>query len=264
MRNPMKHGAIASMALSAAVILLLVAGTASGLTLSDKMHGRISRGNREYDDENHEAALEYYMKAQGLDSTHAVPHFNAGDAFYRMGKFPEGAKEFLRSAASQTDSVAAMSYYNLGNSMLKANDLQSAIEAYKRSLLMDPDDEDAKYNLELAMRMLEQQQQQEQQQEQNQDEEDAKKKKDEQQQQQEDEEKKDEEEQDKQEQDQQQQQQEQDQQDQQQPQPQPQPQEISPEELERILAAIEASDKNTQEEMLKKTSRRRTVSGKDW
>jgi len=40
--------------------------------------------------------------------------------------------------------------------------------------------------------------------------------------------------------------------------------EITPEDLERILAAIEASDKNTQEEMLRKASKRRTLTGKDW
>jgi tetratricopeptide (TPR) repeat protein len=237
-------------------ILMLLAGAASGLTLSDKMHGRISKGNKDYEEENHEEALDNYMKAQGLDSTHAVPHFNAGDAFYRMGKFPEGAEEFLRSAASPTDSIAAMSYYNLGNSMFKANDYQSAIEAYKRSLLMDPDDEDAKFNLELAMRMM---QQQEQEQDQKQDEDEAKKKERDQEQQ-----GKDQQEEDQQQQEQDMQDEQQQQQDQQQQQPRQQPQEITPEELERILAAIEASDKNTQEEMLKKTSRRKTISGKDW
>lgn len=236
--------------LSAALLILLLAGTASGLTLNDKMHGRISRGNREYDAENHEGALENYMRAQGLDSTHAVPHFNAGDALYRLGKFPEGAQEFLRSAASPSDSIAAMSYYNLGNSMFKANDYESAVEAYRRSLLMNPDDEDAKFNLELAMRMM---QQQEQEQEQKQDDEETGKQDQDQQEQGQD-----------QKQDQQDRQQDQQQQNEDQQDPQQTPQEITPEELERILAAIEASDKNTQEEMLKKTSRRKTISGKDW
>ncbi len=240
--------------LSAAVIVLLLAGTASGLTLRDKMHGRISKGNKQYDEENHDMALAHYMKAQGLDSTHAVPHFNAGDVFYRIGKFPEGAQEFLRSAASPIDSIAAMSYYNLGNSMFKANDYESAIEAYKRSLLMDPDDEDAKFNLELAMRMMQQQQQQDQ------DEGEAKNKEGDQEQQGEDQQQQDEQ----QEQDKQEQQQNQQQQQDEQQEPRQAPQEITPEELERILAAIEASDKNTQEEMLKKTSRRKTISGKDW
>jgi tetratricopeptide (TPR) repeat protein len=267
-------------ALLAVLLSTFIPGRAGALTLSDKMHGRISKGNKHYDAEEHDRALENYMKAQGLDSTSAIPHFNAGDAFYRLGKFPEGAQEFLRSSSSPTDSIAAMSYYNLGNTMFSAGDFESAAEAYRRSLLIEPDDEDAKFNLELAMKMMEQQEQeQDQQQDQQQQDEQNQDQQDQQQDQQDQEDKQDKEqdEQEQQQQDQQDEEQDQHQQDQQHPQQQeqedkqqePQPQqaesrEITPEELERILAAIEASDKNTQEEMLKKASRRKTSSGKDW
>ena len=241
--------------------VVVFAGGAGAVTLKDEMHSNVSRGNRYYEAGDHEMALERYREAQGLDSTLSVPHFNAGDALYRMGNYRDGALEFLRSSASDADSVKAMSYYNLGNTMFKAGDLQSAVEAYKRSLLLDPEDLDAKHNLELALKMREQQEQQQQDQEQDQEggqqEQDQQSPEDRQQ------------EEDRDEQDQQQQdQQGQEQQDQQQQQPQPgqeqQPPEISPEELERILAAIEASDKQTQEEMMRKASQRKTVTGKDW
>jgi Ca-activated chloride channel family protein len=144
-----------------------------------------------------------------------------------------------------------MSYYNLGNSMFRAGDMRSAVEAYKKSLLIDPDDEDAKHNLEYALRMIEEQQQQQQDQEQSQeqDQQDQQQRQDQQQEQEN--------------QEQQQQPPDQAQQDEQGRQ-EPPPSEISQDELERILAAIEASDKNTQEEMLKKASRRKRISGKDW
>jgi tetratricopeptide (TPR) repeat protein len=240
----------------AILIVVLVAGSVHAITLRDRMHSNVSKGNTHYEDGEHEAALGRYETAQQVDSTHSVPHFNAGDALYRLGKFPEGAREFLKSTASPNDSIAAMSYYNLGNSLVRAGDMRSAAEAYKRALLIDPDDEDTKYNLELAMKLMEQQQQeQDQQQQQPEDSEDdlAKEKQPEEGQQDEDQQPQD-----------QQQQQEQQPQDQQQQQAQPEQNEISEEDLERILAAIEASDKNTQEEMLKKAARRKRVSGKDW
>jgi Ca-activated chloride channel family protein len=238
--------------LPALVMILTLVGGSGAITLTDKMHSKISRGNRYYREGEHESALLRYREAEDLDSTSAVPHFNAGDAFYRLGRFPDGARKFLKSAASPDDSVAAMSYYNLGNSMFKTGDLESAAEAYRRALLIRPDDEDAKYNLELALKMIEQQQQ-DQEQDQQQDQQDQQQ--DQQNQDQQDEE------QDKQQQD----QQNQDQQDRQnEQQAQQQPAEISQEDLERILAAIESSDRDAQAEMLKKTSRRRRVSGKDW
>jgi Ca-activated chloride channel family protein len=224
---------------------------AQAITLSDKMHSRIQKGNRHYDDGNHDGALQEYLEAQEVDSTNSVPYFNAGDALYRMGQFQDGMQSFLRSAGGAEDSIAAMSYYNLGNSMFRAGDMRSAVEAYKKSLLIDPDDEDAKHNLEYALRMIEEQQQQQQDQEQSQeqDQQDQQQRQDQQQEQEN--------------QEQQQQPPDQAQQDEQGRQ-EPPPSEISQDELERILAAIEASDKNTQEEMLKKASRRKRISGKDW
>jgi Ca-activated chloride channel family protein len=233
-------------------VMVVPLGAANGVTLRDDMHSNISRGNTYYQAGEHNKALQRYQEAQGLDSTFAVPHFNAGDALYRLGDYRNGALEFLKSTASETDSIKAMSYYNLGNTMFQAGDIQSAVEAYKRSLLIDPEDQDAKYNLELALRMMEQQEQQQQQDQQQQEQQGQ----EDQEQQQDRQEKED------------QQQEDQDQQQDQTQEPRPgeqqKPPEISPEELERILAAIEASDKKTQEEMMQKVSRRKTSTGKDW
>jgi tetratricopeptide (TPR) repeat protein len=239
--------------------LLLLALPASALRFSDKLHSSIEEGNTRYTEEENQDALSSYMRAQRQDTTHAVPYFNAGDALYRMGRFDEGALQFFRSTKSPAESVAAMGYYNLGNTFYQKGDLQSAAEAYRRSLLMAPDDEDAKHNLELVMKLIEEQPQQEQDQEQDDQQQDQQ-----QQQQQEQDEKQDQEEQEEQQQDQQQQQDEEQEEQEQQQQPQPQEKEITQDELERILAAIDASDKETQEEIAKQASRTRRVSGKDW
>jgi Ca-activated chloride channel family protein len=249
------------------VVISPVGGRA--ITLRDDMNSNVSRGNRYYEAGEHNKALQRYQEAQQVDSTSAVPYFNSGDALFRLGNYRDGALEFLRSASSETDTIKAMSYYNLGNTMFRAGDLRSAAEAYRRSLLIDPEDPDAKYNLELALRMIEQQEQQQDQQQQ----EDQQQDQQQQDQGRQDEQQQDKSQQDQQEQDQQeqeQQQQDQQQQDQQQEQENRQPQqgqtppEISPEELERILAAIEASDRKTQEEMMQKASRRKVSKGKDW
>jgi tetratricopeptide (TPR) repeat protein len=225
---------------------------AGALTLTDRLHSNVSKGNKHYRADEHQQALERYVRAQRADSSHAVPVFNAGDALYRLGEFPESAQRFLRSASLAEDSISAMGYYNLGNSLFRAGDTQRAIEAYRKSLLIDPTDGDAKYNLELAMKLLEEQQQQQDQQDEkdqgDQDQEEPAKER---------------------ERDQQDEQQDQDekqpqQQDQPQQQQEPRPEDMSPEELERILAAIEASDREAQQEMLEKQSRHRRISGKDW
>ncbi|MEJ5167477.1 MAG: tetratricopeptide repeat protein, partial [Thermoanaerobaculia bacterium] len=61
-------------------------------------------------------------------------------------------------------------YYNIGNCYFQKEDFLNAIEFYKKALDLDPNDEDAKINLELARKKLKDQakKQQQQQQQQNQ------------------------------------------------------------------------------------------------
>jgi tetratricopeptide (TPR) repeat protein len=229
---------------------LLAAAPASALRFSDKLHSSVEEGNTRYVEDKNEKALDSYMRAQREDTTHTVPYFNAGDALYRMGRYDEGALQFFKSTKSTAESVAAMGYYNLGNTFYQKGDMQSAAEAYRRSLLMDPDDEDSKHNLELVMRLMEEQPQQ---QDQRQNQEQQEQQQDQQQQQQ-----------DQQQDQEQQQEQDQENQEQEQQQERPERKEISEDELERILSAIDASDKETQEEIARQASRTRRVSGKDW
>jgi tetratricopeptide (TPR) repeat protein len=255
LRSPTRLAALAALAAT----LVMWAGPAAGITLSDRLHSEIRKGNKHYDKGEHDKALEAYREAARQDSTSAVPRFNSGDALYRLGQFEQGAQEFLKSASSSADSVSAMSYYNLGNTAFQMGDYRSATEAYKRSLLLAPNDQDAKYNLEYALRMLQQQQQQQQQQ-QNQDQEDRKKRDKDQQ----DQEQNPQNQQNPPEQQQQQQQQAQQDEQQQQGQPETAQGQMTPEELKRILAAIEASDRQTQEDLLKQAARTRRISDKDW
>ena len=232
------------------LVVTLAAGTPLALTLSDKLHATIEKGNRYYDKGEHDEALQEYLKARKQDSLSVIPQFNAGDALYKLGKFQEGAKEFSKTASSSTDSISSMSYYNLGNTAFRGGDYGSAAEAYKKSLLIDPKDEDAKYNLEYALRMVKEQQQQQNQNQQNQDQKNQDKQNQQEQQSQQDRQNQPDQSQAK---------------EQQQPGQSGQPQgEMTPDELKRILAAIDASDRETQQELLKKAARTRRLSDKDW
>lgn len=82
----------------------------------------------------------------------------AGTAAYQSGDY-EGAAERFRTDDS------ADSWYNRGNALARTGDLDRAIEAYRRSLQLEPGREDAADNLALV-EDLKQQQQQEQEQEQ--------------------------------------------------------------------------------------------------
>ena len=70
------------------------------------------------------------------------------------------AKDYAGSAAEFAERGDARNLYNLGNALAFQGELDSAIDAYEQVLEMEPDNEDAAYNLELVKNMKDQQQQQ--------------------------------------------------------------------------------------------------------
>lgn len=144
-----------------AMALLLAACSPS----AEKLNGE---GNQAFLEQAYQDALAAYQEAQIENPELAEPYYNAANALYREGNY-EGALELLQHALSFAgdDQLAENSLYNIGNNFFNAQDLGSAIEAYKQALLIDTEDQEAKYNLELA---LQQQEQEQQEQEQNQEE----------------------------------------------------------------------------------------------
>ena len=70
------------------------------------------------------------------------------------------AQDFAASAEGFAAKTDARNLYNLGNAMAFSGDLESSIEAYEKSLALNPNNEDAKYNLELVKSLKDQQDQQ--------------------------------------------------------------------------------------------------------
>lgn len=135
--------------------------------------GDLERGNRLYREGRYAEAVEAYQSA--LEDGEATPElqYNLGTALLRLGRYDE-AERHLQAALSGVDAeVRRRSFFNLGSRYLEearaqgadpqaAESLEAAIEAYKRALRLQPRDDDAKWNLELALREQQEQQQNEQ------------------------------------------------------------------------------------------------------
>jgi len=80
--------------------------------------------------------------------------FNLADAIYKQKKSEEAAAEFEKLAdQAQKPIEKAAIYHNLGNSFLTQKKFDPSIEAYKKSLRINPNDPETKYNLAYAMKM---------------------------------------------------------------------------------------------------------------
>jgi Ca-activated chloride channel homolog len=233
------------------ILFILCAGTLHAQ--SDKRY--IRQGNREYEKNKFSESEILYRKAtdQNKNSPDAV--FNTGDALYKQKKYEDAGKQFIENVKMNEDKTKKSdAMFNLGNAMLKANKLPESIDAYKGSLMLNPENMQAKYNLAYAQDMLKKQQEQKQQQNKDQKNQNKDQNKKDQKNDKKDQnnENKDQQKNDKQNQEQQQQQQ----QDQQQ---------ISKDDAQRILNALANEEKNVQEKVkLAKAAKEKVRTVKNW
>lgn len=124
----------------------------------------VEEGNRLYRKGKYNEANQSYEKAAVDIPESPEIYFNKGNAYLAQGDM-EKARELFRQAAQKATEVKleARAKYNLGNLTFQEavkyqdNDLQKALSKleesarfYREVLDLDPSDEDAKYNIEVA------------------------------------------------------------------------------------------------------------------
>ena len=280
------------------IILIALTPCVYALSLVDPLSRYNNEGNELYSQGKYDEALQAYKNAQVENPKEANISYNIGNVFASQDKSDAAIKEYEKVIGNpDAQSLEARTYFNRGNAYYgigldaeQNQDIENAIkhlqasaDSYLQSIRLNPNDEDAKFNYELAkkkLEMLQQQQQQEEEQQQQQNNEQEKNEQQEQKQdedkekqQEQDQQKQEEQEQDKQEQQEQKEQQEQQEkadkmnEQQQQPPQQQQPEErkMSKEDALRLLNAIEDQAQEQQlKELLKQQFKGSLDMERDW
>lgn len=119
---------------------------------------QLARGQQLYDEGKYLEAYEAYQSVLRQQGGPDV-RFNAGNSLYRLKQYNEAAKTFRDALGSASPKLRAEAYYNMGNAFVRADEdanalsgyLERALDAYEESLRLNPDDKDAKWNLEIAL-----------------------------------------------------------------------------------------------------------------
>ena len=249
-RSQVKHR------LSLAVLMMLI--TLSVFAQNDRKV--IRQGVKAYEDGNYSEAEVQFRKAGDLNQESFEADFNTGTAMYEQEKFEETVKQYegLVEQSEDPETLASV-WHNIGNSYLEAGQYAPSIEAYKNSLRNNPADNDTKYNLAYAKQKLEEQQQQDQENKDQENKDQENKDQENKDQENKDQENKDQENKD------QQDQEKQDEQKQDEQKQQPQPLQISKEDAERMLSAIQQQEKDVKDKVdKKKAAAAKVKTEKDW
>ena len=226
------------------LILFLLLGCGL-ISQSQNKKGLLKEGNSLYNDSSYNMAEMKYRKSLEKDQNYFNASFNLADAIYKQERFKESSSLFdaLKDNAKNDVDLAKINH-NHGNSLMKENKTDLAIEAYKNALRQNPKDEDTRYNLAYAQKMKQQEQNQQKDQQK--------------------EDKKQDQQKDKQKEDKQQEQQKEDKQQEQQK-DQQKKDDMSKEDAEKMLEALEQREKELQEKLQKKKVKGQKIKIlKDW
>lgn len=232
------------------LFLFLLTMICGSYNFAQSTRSLVNEGVELYNEQKYTDAEVNFKKGAEESPNNFEAKFNLGDAYYKQQRYDEAMKAY-QSAFVDTKSDLEKSdiYYNIGNSLLKSQKLKESIAAYKEALKLNPNDEQAKYNLSYALNQLNNQDQNQDQNQQQQNDENKDENKDQQQQ---DQQNKDQQNQDQRNQDQQQQQSQEQKE-----------QELTKQEAEKILNALKENEKDLQKK-LRKIKGQPIKTEKDW
>ena len=102
-----------------------------------------------------------YRKAISKSNENTAAPYNLGRAYYNREKLPEAFARFKEAGEKANEKPTKhKAFHNMGNVFMNNKEYDKAVEAYKEALRSNPKDDETRYNLALAKELLKKQQDQ--------------------------------------------------------------------------------------------------------
>jgi len=116
----------------------------------------IYQGNQELQENNFVNAEAEYRNAISENPTNSVSKYNLGNAYFKNKKTNEALARYQQAGkVAETKSGKHKAFHNMGNSFMQQKKYDDAIEAYKNALRNNPKDNESRYNLAFAKKKKE-------------------------------------------------------------------------------------------------------------
>jgi len=114
----------------------------------------IKDAEKNYSKGQYKEAISNFLTKSVENPTNKELKFNLGNSYYKGQNYQEAYNIFDELKDVPDKKMSQKAYYNLGNTSFRLGKLEEAIEQYHKATMLDPSDEDAKFNLELARKEL--------------------------------------------------------------------------------------------------------------
>ena len=106
------------------------------------------KGLNHYQNQEYEAAQEYYESVLSERGNQAQAHFGRGSSAFQQGDLETAKYSFEQSLKADNEQLKSKAMYNLGNTFYQNQKTKEALAFYRKALELDPTDKEAKYNYE--------------------------------------------------------------------------------------------------------------------
>lgn len=124
---------------------------------AQQVESHIVKGNEFFQQQQYAEAEEEYRKALGADGNNAKAQYNLAAALVRQDKLTEAQNIYAHLIEKDDAGMRASSFYNQGVIQTRQKKLEESIESYKHALRNNPDDSEARDNLQKALQELKKQ-----------------------------------------------------------------------------------------------------------
>lgn len=140
----LRRGAAAGQALL--LLAFVLAACADSAATNETANGQFASGD-------YDGALARYRGILRDRPDLAEVAINAGNALYRLGQFDRALSNYEAAMISPDRRVRAVAWYDRGNALFRLGRNDDARAAYVEALKIDPNDRDAKFNIEVVDRI---------------------------------------------------------------------------------------------------------------
>jgi len=144
------------------IISLLSIFVLFGNLSAQKMERKnVRQGNKLYQKGRYTEAEIAYRKALHVNPKSKDGAYNLGNALYKQKKGKEALEQYQMSLTREKKPMEkAATLHNTGNTFMQSKDYEKAVDSYKSSLRLNPNDDETRYNLAMAQALLKNQQKQ--------------------------------------------------------------------------------------------------------